>query len=98
MNEIVSTLAGVSVKTMSSVELVQIINELRPEGAAELRHDNFVTKIEKHPGIQSPKFLGHVEIDIGNGNSGFVTEFNEINDLDRKDSCYRSKLLTHSFI
>lgn len=58
MNEIVSTLAGVSVKTMSSVELVQIINELRPEGAAELRHDNFVTKIEKHPGIQSPKFLG----------------------------------------
>lgn len=53
-----SNITTQTVQTMSSVELVAIINELRPEGAAELRHDNFVTKIEKHPGIQSPKFLG----------------------------------------
>lgn len=44
--------------TMSSLELVEYINELREEGKPELRHDNFVAKIEKHPGIQSPKFLG----------------------------------------
>lgn len=44
--------------TISSVELVEIINSMRPEGSAELRHDNFMVKIENHPGIQSPKFLG----------------------------------------
>jgi hypothetical protein len=44
--------------TMSSVELVDVINEDREPGSAELRHDNFMAKIEKHPGIQSPKFLG----------------------------------------
>ena len=44
--------------TISSVELVEIINSLRPDDAKELRHDNFMTKIEKHPGIDSPKFLG----------------------------------------
>jgi hypothetical protein len=43
---------------MSSVELVEIINSMREDGAAELRHDHFMVKIEKHPGIQSPKFLG----------------------------------------
>lgn len=47
-----------SIQTMSSVELVEVINELREEGKAELRHDNFMVKIENHPGIQSPKFLG----------------------------------------
>lgn len=46
------------IATMSSVELVEIINSMRPEGSAELRHDNFMVKIENHPGIQSPKFLG----------------------------------------
>ena len=45
--------------TMSSVELVQLINESRlAQGKKTLRHDNFMTKIEKHPGINSPKFLG----------------------------------------
>lgn len=42
--------------TMSSVELVEVINSLRGEGRAELRHDNFMVKIENHPGIDSPKF------------------------------------------
>ena len=44
--------------TISSVELVEIINGLRPEGSAELRHDHFMVKIEKHPGIDAPKFSG----------------------------------------
>jgi hypothetical protein len=45
-------------QAMSSVELVDIINEHRPEDSKELRHDNFMVKIEKHPGIDWPKFLG----------------------------------------
>lgn len=44
--------------TMTSIELVDVINAMREDGQAELRHDNFMVKIEKHPGIQSPKFLG----------------------------------------
>ena len=63
MSEISTTI----VQTMSSLELVQIINELRPEGKPELLHKNFLAKIENHPGITSAKFLAHVEIDIGNG-------------------------------
>ena len=47
-----------NVPTMTSLELVEVINSSREEGKAELRHDNFMTKIEKHPGIDSPKFLG----------------------------------------
>ncbi|WP_371767521.1 phage antirepressor KilAC domain-containing protein [Massilia sp.] len=54
-----------AVATMSSMEIVSVINEERKADAeaagtrfVELRHDNFLVKIEKHPGIQSPKFLG----------------------------------------
>ena len=53
MNNITTT-----TPTISSVELVEIINSMRPEGSAELRHDNFMAKIKDHPGIQSPDFLG----------------------------------------
>ena len=53
MNNITTT-----TPTISSVELVEIINSMRPEGSAELRHDNFMVKIKDHPGIQSPDFLG----------------------------------------
>lgn len=56
-----------TVPTITSVELVEIINDMREEGAPELRHDNFMAKIKNHPGIASPKFLGHVQISIGNG-------------------------------
>lgn len=45
------------VPTMSSIELVEIINGMRPEGASELLHKNFMVKIEAHPGIQSAEFL-----------------------------------------
>lgn len=45
--------------TMTSLELVETINQVRAtEGKKSLRHDNFMVKIEKHPGIDSPKFLG----------------------------------------
>lgn len=54
-----------TVATMSSMEIVNVINEERKADAeavgtrfVALRHDNFLVKIEKHPGIQSPKFLG----------------------------------------
>lgn len=54
-----------TVVTMSSLEIVNVINEERKADAGAvgtryvaLRHDNFLVKIEKHPGIQSPKFLG----------------------------------------
>lgn len=46
-----------TVPTITSVELVEIINDMREEGAAELLHKNFMAKIESHPGIQSAKFL-----------------------------------------
>lgn len=44
--------------TMSSVELVDVINSMREPGSAELRHDHFMAKIDKHPGIDGPKFRG----------------------------------------
>ena len=47
------------VATMSSLELVALINEVRvSEGKKHLRHDNFITKLEKHPGIDSPNLIG----------------------------------------
>jgi len=51
--------------TISSLELVEVINELRPECDAKIRHDNFMAKIEKHPGIDSPKFLGQYKDSTG---------------------------------
>lgn len=35
------------IKTMSSIELVKIINDMREEGAAVLTHDNFMKKVVK---------------------------------------------------
>lgn len=51
--------------TMSSVELVEVINDLREKGKAELRHDNFMTKVEKVLGSDSPKFLGQYKDTTG---------------------------------
>ena len=51
--------------TMSSIELVEVINGHREEGKAELRHDHFMVKLEKHPGIDSPKFLGQYKDSTG---------------------------------
>ena len=44
---------------MTSLELADTINEVRAaEGKKPLRHANFMVKIEKHPAIDSPKYLG----------------------------------------
>lgn len=44
--------------TMTSVELVDTINEVRSaEDKKPLLHKNFLVKIERHPGIDSAKFL-----------------------------------------
>lgn len=58
--------------TMCSVDIVDVINEEREAEAAGadfvvLRHDHFVTKIESHPGIDAPKFLGTQK--YGNNNT-----------------------------
>jgi len=67
MNQIATTVA-----TMSSMEIVDVINEERKADAevvgtrfVALRHDNFLVKIEKHPGIDSPKFLGEYKDSTG---------------------------------
>jgi len=62
MNTIATIAAA---KTMTSIELVAVINSMREEGKAELRHDNFMVKIESHPGIDSPKFLGQYKDSTG---------------------------------
>ena len=54
-----------SAKTMTSLEIVEVINELREKGSKELRHDNFMVKLEKHPGIDSPKFSGQYKDSTG---------------------------------
>jgi hypothetical protein len=51
--------------TMTSLELVTIINSMREPGRADLRHDHFMAKIENHPGIDSPKFLGQYKDSTG---------------------------------
>lgn len=54
MDEIVS-----SVATMSSVEMVALINATLQDGEAELRHDNFMAKVPKVLGENdAPKFIG----------------------------------------
>lgn len=55
---------------MCSVDIVDVINEERKAEAAgtnfsTLRHDHFMVKIEKHPGIDSPKFLGQYKDSTG---------------------------------
>lgn len=51
--------SGVSVCTMTSLELVAFINELRSPSVPELRHDHFMVKVPKVLGeSHAPKFLG----------------------------------------
>jgi hypothetical protein len=46
------------VKIMSSAEIVEVINAMRGPGKAELRHADFMVKLEKHPGITERNFSG----------------------------------------
>ncbi|WP_157979317.1 phage antirepressor KilAC domain-containing protein [Rhodoferax ferrireducens] len=50
---------------MTSIEIVDVINELREEGDAEMLHKNFMVKLEKHPGIDSAKFLAQYKDSTG---------------------------------
>ncbi|WP_409266803.1 hypothetical protein [Massilia sp. BHUDP2] len=52
--------------TMSSVDLVKVINEVRAEeGKAPLEHADFVKKIKAHPSIDAGKFSG-IYVDSAN--------------------------------
>lgn len=44
------------VKTMSSVEIVKVINELREPGSAVLQHKHFLVKAERLLGEAGPNF------------------------------------------
>jgi hypothetical protein len=46
------------VVTMSSLEMVDFINQTREENEPEIRHDNFMKKVGKVLGEQAPKFEG----------------------------------------
>lgn len=59
-----------SIPTMSSLEIVDVINEERRAEAAGseftvLRHADFMAKLEKHPGIDSTKFSGQYKDSTG---------------------------------
>ena len=59
-----------AVPTMSSLEIVDVINEERKAEAAGgefvvLRHADFMVKLEKHPGIDSTKFSGQYKDSTG---------------------------------
>ena len=54
--------------TMTSLEIVQVINSMRGEGESELRHDNFMAKVPKVLGeLIAPKFLGGNKFVNGKG-------------------------------
>jgi hypothetical protein len=49
---------GSAAATMTSVELVEVINSMREAGKAELRHDTFMKKVAKVLGNKAPEFSG----------------------------------------
>jgi phage anti-repressor protein len=53
------------IKTMSSVEIVEVINAMRKPGSAVLAHDNFLKKIKAHPGITGVNFYGSYSDPLG---------------------------------
>lgn len=54
--------------TMSSLEIVELINQTRSEDEAELRHDHFMVKVPKVLGTDvAPKFLGTAPYENGTG-------------------------------
>ncbi|MDD2863932.1 MAG: phage antirepressor KilAC domain-containing protein [Methylococcales bacterium] len=56
-------------QTMSSVEIVKIINDMREEGAAELRHDNFTAKVVTVLGsVVALNFQGYYKASNGKQN------------------------------
>lgn len=53
--------------TMSSLDIVKMINENRKDGDAELRHDSFMAKVPKVLGESAPKFYGTAFYTNGTG-------------------------------
>jgi hypothetical protein len=69
MNNLVSQL----VQTMTSLELVQIINDLREEGKAELRHNNFTAKVREVLGeTEAAKFSAPLKTPSGQVAQGYI--------------------------
>lgn len=67
MNAVATTITADTV-TMTSLELVEMINATREPGQRALRHDNFMAKVPKVLGVEmSPEFLGHIEVHGPNG-------------------------------
>lgn len=58
MSNLVNASSNGAAITMSSLELVDFINDQRGEGEAVLRHDSFMDKVPKVLGDSAPKFLG----------------------------------------
>ena len=50
-------ISTITEQTMTSLEVVKIINEAREEGQAELLHKNFMAKVEKVLGVEPAKNL-----------------------------------------
>jgi len=66
MQQLFSAVSSASVKTMSSIEIVKLINDMREEGSAILRHSDFTNKVLKVLGEEPAKrFVGQYK--AGNG-------------------------------
>ena len=52
-------LSSTTAQTMSSVELVKIINDMRETGKPEIRHIDFMNKIEKICNETGLRFISH---------------------------------------
>ncbi|MCL8298384.1 hypothetical protein [Pseudomonas mosselii] len=65
---VVATAISKDTVTMTSLELVEMINATREPGKAALRHDHFMVKVPKVLGPLAPKFLGTSTYTNGSGN------------------------------
>lgn len=68
MNE----LSTITAQTMSSVEIVKMINELREDGQAELRHNDFTEKVRKVIGLEAAKFSAPLKTASGQTAQGYL--------------------------
>ena len=73
MNNLVNISSNGAAITMTSLELVDFINEHRAMDEAVLRHDSFMDKVPKVLGDNAPKFLG-TQI-YGNNNTRAIYTF-----------------------
>lgn len=61
-----------TVPTMTSLELVKIINEMREDGQAELRHTDFTAKVRKVLGEEGAKFSAPLKTESGQTAQGYI--------------------------